>query len=316
MKLIVSVSVVTCLTISTLISCKKKDDDVPVTEQPVAGAFLDGVSPQKSNLAVFGDSLATGVLANTQLGENVDASLWEQVGQLIAGNPLDADANQQALSNPDLAAATTDKTYGLRADIASSLGLSASDIGVVSLAKFGARAMAMPSMLERLSMIEGQEILKKVDFIFIMIGGNDFCSEETVDEFRIKYQKALTDIRNSHPDAKFIVAPIPGVDQLAAIDFTYGPAVAGIEGEEVTCKSLRQKSCNRVYDGDASQRVQALNAVVEESFNALDIPVERKIFVGGILSWKIKPEELAVECFHPSALGQEAIGSYLKAAFR
>ncbi len=261
-------------------------------------------------LAVLGDSISTGVLANTQLGKSVSPSLWVQVLRLALSDWNDPAEIHNALSNPKLAAATTTLTFGLRKSLQERFQIP--PLGVVSLAKFGAKATAIPSMLERLAQVEAGH--KPADFIFVMMGGNDFCSSQTTEEFSIHYRDALNLVRSTHPQATVVVAPLPPVHQLATVDYQFSPERDGAPRGALTCRIFRDRYCKRVYEADAAAREQAFNKIVEDTTVELSLPTHKIIFAREMMDWQIQADEIAVDCFHPSAKGQEVIGGYLKQA--
>lgn len=301
------------------IGCKKSDsEDVmgPDGGNAQDQIFTENLDPAKPLLVVYGDSLSTGIMANTILGKNPDSSLALQLADYLKEQEFNALGFQGNLSNLDLAAASTVKPYGVRASVGGLSGVTAAEVGIISFAKFGAKARDLAAMFNRWKLENIETIQKKPEYIFVMLGGNDFCSDFTVEEILTDFVEQTNAIHQDAPDAEIIIAPAPPANQLAAIDFTYGAALTAITGEELSCRKFRENLCKRIYDepADVLARVQGINAGIQAQANALAAAGAKVVFVEEILNWQIKPEDLGLDCFHPSALGQEMIGNYVKAA--
>ncbi|HYX38247.1 MAG TPA: SGNH/GDSL hydrolase family protein [Oligoflexus sp.] len=285
-----------------------------VPKDPQEQIYLQNVTADKPLLVVYGDSISTGVLANTNLGQNIDNGLLVQLGNYIKAGEYNANGFQTNLANQPLAASTTENDYGLRSAIAAKAGLTPAEIGVVSFAKFGAKAVDIPEMLSRWNQEETNTIKRKPDYILVALGGNDFCSDMTVEDISRTFNEQIDAIQKSAPDAQLIISPAPPVYQLAAIDFTYGPAFSAITGEELSCKKFREQACKRVYDADAQARLEGINQGIQAAFDAQKAKGAKVSLASGVLEWKITSEELAFDCFHPSQKGQTTLGNYWKQA--
>jgi lysophospholipase L1-like esterase len=272
--------------------------------------YVQNVTPDKPLLVVYGDSISTGVLANTSLGKNIDNSLLLQLGNIIKSGQYNPNSFQSNLANQSLDAATTDADYGLRSAIAAKAGVTAAEVGVVSFAKFGARSVDIPEMLARWKQEEEGSIKRKPDYVLVALGGNDFCSDMSVEDITRSFDQQIDAIQQSAPDAQLIISPAPPVHQLAAIDFTYGPAISQITGEELSCKKFREQACKRVYEADAESRLQGINQGIQAAFEAQKAKGAKVSLAKGVLEWTIVPEELAFDCFHPSQKGQATLGGY------
>jgi lysophospholipase L1-like esterase len=299
--------------------CKKDDEEdvkTPEGDNAQDQVYTENLDPNKPLLVVYGDSLSTGVLSNTTLGKNPDSSLTLQLADYLKEQEFNATGFQSKLSNLDIAASSTKEPYGLRASVGAQSGVTAAEVGLVSFAKFGAKARDLPAMFNRWKVENANTIQKKPDSIFIMLGGNDFCSDISVEDILRDYNEQTTAIYNDSPASQIIIAPAPPIDQLPAIDFTYGPALQGITGEELSCRKFRDNLCKRV-NGDPAEvkaRITAINAGIQAQAEALKAQGAKIVFVDQIMSWQLKPEEFAVDCFHPSALGQQTIGNLVKDA--
>jgi lysophospholipase L1-like esterase len=283
-------------------------------KDPQDQIYLQNVTADKPLLVVYGDSISTGVLASTSLGENIDNSLLQQLGNYLKDGQYNANGFQSNLANQPLAAATTDGDYGLRSGIAAKAGVTPADVGVVSFAKFGAKAVDIPEMLARWNQEEANTIKRKPDYILVALGGNDFCSDMSVEDISRTFAEQIDAVQKSAPDAQLIISPAPPVYQLATLDFTYGPAISQITGEELSCKKFREQACKRIYEPDAQARLEGINQGIQAAFEAEKAKGAKVSMAAGVLDWQITKEELAFDCFHPSQKGQTTLGGYWKQA--
>ncbi len=293
----------------------------PVATQPVPSTPLPPEAESSSTaaepsptalLAVFGDSISTGILADTRLGRGIGSRAGEIVAKMFSGDVTSRLEAQRALARPEVAAVSTMEPYGLRSSVARKKGLSVDQVDFVNLAQFGAVSGEIPLMLDQLKTVEGN-LGKKADVIFMMLGSNDFCSDSSIDDFRSSYESGLAYLLKEHPEAHYILTPIPGIDQLAPIDYTYIPAFPGTSGAILSCNTLHKDYCPRVNAPDAAERLQSMNVVILEAAEKMKalVGAERVTSVTRLIDWQIQRDQLSFDCFHPSADGQRALGELI-----
>lgn len=315
---ILSLLLILCSAI--FVSCKEDDDD-DKTEAPTESEvtpqeqfFSQDVQAGKPFVLIYGDSISTGVLANTELGANIDNGLALQLGDYVKGGTYNAANFQADLANQDLAASTTDQDYGFRAAAAARLGVTAKEVGVVSLAKFGGRSQDLKGMLARWEQEETETIQSKPNYVLVMLGGNDFCSDNSVENIRQNFEEEISAVYRNSPDSIFVIAPAPPAYRLAAIDFTYGPTLTEISGEEMSCRKFREQSCKNVYLPDAQARLEGINAGIKAAYDSISSQGAKAVFVEAVADWDIQASDLSFDCFHPSAAGQAKIGAFIQDA--
>lgn len=323
MRIRASIPANLCVALSLIAACgdKKKDEKEPAPASENLSQnkkiYAQNVRADRPLLLVYGDSIATGVLSNTSLGQDPGPELSLQLGGYIKAGTYSPESFQAGVSNPDLAAATSSKDYGVREQIAKKEGLPATEVGLISLARFGARASDIPEMLSDWLEFkaEGGQTVREPNYILVALGSNDFCSDQSLELIQESFKSQIEAIHQSAPDATLIVAPAPPVPQLASIDFTYDFKLGAITGQEISCRKFREQYCKNIYAPDAAARWTAINdgmAAVVEQQRAQGSQV---LWGGAIKDWKIAPEELSFDCFHPSAKGQETLGRLLQPAF-
>lgn len=293
------------LILISLSSCGRDDLEPTETE----------INDTKLRLAVFGDSISTGVLANTALGASPDRGFLGQIWRFLSAGEFDDEAFQKELSRPELASSTTDKGYGLRAHLAEKYASEVEEVEVISLAQFGARVDRIPNMLTELEeALLANGVEKTVSHILIMLGGNDFCADITAAEFKERITENVELIYQSYPDANYILTSIPPVYRLASIEHTYTVNIPLIGEQSVSCREMRDRFCPRLYGEDAEERLFELNEGIRAAKDFLTDKSAQLVFVESLESWEIEEKDLAFDCFHPSAAGQESIGAFFKEA--
>lgn len=304
-------------------ACRDHSKDEEATPPPAPSQsenlkiYSQNVSAAQPLLLVYGDSIATGVLSDTTLGQDASQDILLQLSGYIKSGSYTAEGFQAGVSHPELAAATTGEAYGVRQSIASSRGLTSSEVGVISLARFGARASDIPEMLSdwQEHKASGAVGVRDPDYVLIALGSNDFCSDASPELIRENFQTQIEAVHRSAPDATLIVVPAPPVPQIGSIDFTYNSPLAELAGEEISCRRFREQYCKNIYAPDASERWTAINEGISAAVSSQKDQGTRVLFAEDVKNWTIVKEELSFDCFHPSKRGQETLGRLIQPVF-
>ncbi|SME95753.1 SGNH/GDSL hydrolase family protein [Pseudobacteriovorax antillogorgiicola] len=259
-------------------------------------------------LTVYGDSISTGVLASTELGEQPGLELFENFTDVISSEGFTQLDLQKSFARSDVAASTSTESYGIPALVAEREGLSSSDVGVVSAAKFGGRLKDVDQMVEKVSQELGD---KKSNYVFFMLGGNDFCADLTQDEFRTQYSEKLKLVKSNHSsDSQYLVGYVPPVYKILSYTYEYGPEIGGVDTDLASCEDFRKNTCEPLFRDDAQSRVEGFNQTIAELVP--EILGDSVTLAEGIRTWGIAETELAFDCFHPNKNGQETLGSFFR----
>ncbi|EFX60104.1 hypothetical protein DAPPUDRAFT_345357 [Daphnia pulex] len=308
------------LVLGTLQACgdgKKNNKAGPLpSPSPVAGAkiYLDNIEEGKPLLLIYGDSISTGVLSNTTLGQAPDTQLTAQLGSYIKSGQYTANGFQAGVANQNLAASTTKEGYGVRQGLAAQKGIMAQDVGVISLARFGAKADDIPKMITDWKNQKSESQLPDPEFVLVALGANDFCSDLSPQQISAHFNEQIEAVHQLSPNAQLIISAAPPVPSIAPIEFTYQSDLTAITGEELSCRKFREQYCKPLFAPDAAARMAAINAGIEAASNVQKEKGTDVIFVDGIKDWKISPDELSFDCFHPSKKGQETLGRLIQAS--
>ncbi len=269
------------------------------------------------SLAILGDSISTGVLASTNFGQLPGQKIYTKLGSYISSAKFSADAFQKEFSEPKHAAATTAEDWGLPKKIALMADADLETLKVFPELKFGGRLMHVPSAIKSL-----QETYKKknegkpADYVFVMFGGNDFCANKSKDEFSDEFAKAMSLIKESHPESTVIISKVAPMQHLKKYEHTYKTKIAGVETNLFTCKDFRKKYCKAFYSENIEERINDYNAVISEKAPKAQEGFGGKILIAEkVAELDFNAEALSFDCFHPSLAGQKTLGEAIHASF-
>ncbi|MDQ3230466.1 MAG: GDSL-type esterase/lipase family protein, partial [Pseudobdellovibrionaceae bacterium] len=221
---------------------------------------LSSESGRPISMGLIGDSISTGVLADTQLGGSLSESIKSDIIKHVIGGNYDAGLFQKRFSRPDLAAATTDQPWGYRASLAAKHGIDVSQVKVFSAARFGGRYAHVQSEINLLQDLYARENAgQKPDYVTVLLGGNDFCKGRSVEEFATEAESALKLVLSSHPDSRVLFSLVPPLWKLRNHKHTYSYKVNF--GISFTMSSkvddIRKIECDALYKGNVEGKVHA-----------------------------------------------------------
>lgn len=292
------------------------DDSSPAPEEPsqrpepTSSEFELQPGGSGQTLVVFGDSISTGVLAETTLGEQPSQDFLRQLIEAASSGNFSQDSLQKDFSRPQVAAATTAEDYGVAAAIAAKEGIKTEEIRILSAAKFGGRLKDVASMRDGLTSSVGDDA---VEHVFFMLGSNDFCADSTVEKFSEELRSSLESLSTTFPDAQFIVGYLPPIAQLAQYEYDYGPSIGGAQVPITSCEEFRNNTCGRLYTENAAEVVTSFNDSIRTV--AQDVLADRAFLAEKIINWQIQENELAFDCFHPNRNGQTTLGGFFQDIF-
>lgn len=254
-------------------------------------------------LAIIGDSLASGVLASTAMGGDLDRGLVNTLMQtLLSAQSMEAVQGQ--LSELDKSAAASDQDWALRATIARPLNLTAKDIPLYYAAKWGGSTKNVPSYLEHLTR-DYAERGRPAENVLVFIGGNDFCHSEPLEVFQKQYDQSLQDILKLHPKSNVLVALLPPIDDILKYDFVYSPALS--------CVRMRTSYCKPIFGPDSETIIESYNDIIRRTVQRYRHVYAGKIYLAGSFeSMFLTEEDLSFDCFHVSLQGQKKFAEYFE----
>ena len=267
--------------------------------------FSNGHEGQGPALSIFGDSLSTGVIADTVFGQDIDESVAVDLSSMLLSNNFSMRKYQHKFSDYKSSAMTTDEDWGLRHQIARKHSLEASDIPVFLFSKWGGRTDHLKNFYAEISSIYSKR--RPSEYVLIQIGANDFCGKKTPEEFARDYRLYLTTVLSLHPDSDIMIANVPPLPDIVEHDFEYSRAIS--------CKKIRRRFCERIYFKDASEDFAAFNQVIEDIVLEFQETNPRIKFSNEFSSMTLSQSDLSFDCFHPSKSAHKQFGVFLSRLF-
>ena len=262
----------------------------------------DGKGPA---LAVFGDSLSTGVLAETQFGIPIPADIVTVLNKMIFSNKFTMKAYQDQFSNYRYSAMTTDLDWGVRGHIAKKHSLDIKDVPVFLFSKWGGRTDHLDEFLADVHRLYKKR--KPSEYVLIEIGGNDFCKKKTPDEFAKDYKVFFKKVLSLHPDSEILVADIPLITDTIKYKHSYSSVFS--------CEVFRKKLCQRVFYKDAASVLKQFNVKIKDIVSE-EMKKNSKIkFTKNLSQMTLQKNHLSADCFHPSVDAHKQFSLHFKEWF-
>ncbi|MBI2601446.1 MAG: SGNH/GDSL hydrolase family protein [Deltaproteobacteria bacterium] len=280
---------------------------VPIKQTPEKFAFDDGRSGTGPALAVIGDSLSSGVLASTTLGEVPDRMLFNRFSRFIFGAYHDLEHIQGEFSELAHSATATDQSWGIRAQIAKRHGLETKDIPLYFSAQWGGRLLHVDKYLKHLE-TNYEARGKAAEYVVFLIGGNDYCRDIKEDIFDKQYDLKLNKILALHPQSTVMVTLLPQLTDIVKYNHIYSSVNS--------CEKFRMRYCKPIFEAYGPQRVVHYNESIIRAVNKY-----RRVFKGKIIlpsqfeSMILEKDDLSFDCFHLSLKGQKKVGEMYEEAF-
>ncbi|MCB9228263.1 MAG: SGNH/GDSL hydrolase family protein [Deltaproteobacteria bacterium] len=271
--------------------------------------FNDGYGGKGPALLIIGDSLSSGVMASFPIGKSLPRRRMARFSEFFFGSDHSLEASQRIFSEYASSSLMTEAPWGIRHKIAEKYQLSSADIPVIRGFKWGARLMNAISFVS--DMEQHYPYPKKAEFIFIWIGGNDFCRDRSPEEFEREYRILLTKTLKIHPDATFFISLLPKFHTILEHSFIYSPALS--------CVKMRKAFCSPIFRPDARFIIQAYNQAIEKVITEAG---EKQLkesgkhpglyLISGMKELSLSQEDLCFDCFHPSIKGHQKFSEIFK----
>lgn len=284
------------------VSCR-----IPIQQKSTKFPFDDGREGKGPALAVIGDSLSSGVLASTTLGQTPDRMLFNRLSRFIFGPYHDLEHIQGEFSELAHSATATDQSWGIRAQIAKHHGLETKDIPLYYSAQWGGRLMHVDKYLKHLE-ANYRERGKPAEYVVFLIGGNDYCRDVKEEIFDVQYDLKFKRILALHPESTIIVTLLPPITDIIKFNHIY----SGVN----SCEKFRIQYCKPIFESYGPQRVVHYNESMLRAVNKY-----RKVFKGKIVlaslfeSAILERDDFSFDCFHLSLKGQKKFGEMYENAF-
>jgi lysophospholipase L1-like esterase len=279
------------------------------------------------NVMVLGDSMAAGALADTTLGQELDArqiSRLESAQTLHLSYPKSSleyrSALQKLSASLEFNAIESRQPWSLSQHLRDHFAQSGRDrVRVVNRAIIGATSESLFEQIHsyRSSYQRGED---KANVVIVNVGGNDWCSDAvTPDVFAQNMEFRLYQITKDHPNALVLVNGLPPVDET----FQIRDAVAfTARGYTVMCQDIEplledecpvgvrmRRNADPALDQQLRLRRQDMSRRLERVVNRMSsgagsYPVyQGRLIYVGLDQLSVGIEHIAADCFHPGREG-------------
>jgi hypothetical protein len=288
-------------------------------------------------LAVLGDSIAAGFLADTTLGSSEDflhvaGKQLESVSLASLKSILKGDFDAPTFiklieshgSAPEQSALLNAADWGLR----QAVNLDAKRPAPLrSVVKWGDHLKDFDkSHKSLLKAYKKKKDASPAEVLALIYGGNDFCSGTSVESFSKTVEATLAAIAQSHPSSTVLISAVPNVAVLKDINFDYELKINAKHAKIFNIKSkIKILSCKQIQKSlcpDLDQSVERdlsikYNEVLEQQIGVFAKTYGGKIMlVDEVAKIDLEPEDFAVDCFHPSEQGHRKIAESFINAYR
>lgn len=297
------------------------------------GDFKEGaatITAKDTNLIILGDSIAVGIFSDTTIGTPLSADRSESITNAFlktlfaGGESAQNDINAIFKHGLDeIYLQEGHSAYSSAADfsIATQLGLTDA---VVNLAVSGSQITDIMAQVNRLP----DTFDDKTNTVIINVGSNDLCNTELNtnfnDAFKAEYEAVLNELnRRFTGTVKILLVSAFDITKLAVPAFEDQAFSAGELStfySMTTCKEMQAKLCstlsklqaNTFTKDDITTNHTNLNLTIQDlaTSNATAHYVETKSMTDNI-----EAEDLALDGFHPSQIGQEKVAALVKAVY-
>ena len=207
---------------------KNADDEAGQTTPDNINTFNSPI-PTPIRLVVLGDSISTGVFADSKLEGEVDGTFLDSIHSLIpdiasvlsiitntSSEQFTHEDLQEQFGRPNLTAWNGDESWSH----VNRLKDRGHDVEAINLAVVGDRIEDATSQLDQLEQEYQQGNFEKANYIVLQFGANDFCGGTIASNFEQSLTQTLDQINTSHPDAVVLVLGLPAIDKVFTIGDT------------------------------------------------------------------------------------------------
>jgi lysophospholipase L1-like esterase len=254
-----------------------------------------------TEMVVIGDSIASGLLGGTKMGDVAPNEYLKYFA-----NYSSLRENLLSLGEEDRGRYSPFTGKFLTNSIESRLSAWNPDLAVFNPSIPGATSWDAEAMIAK-----GIELGYSFELAFVEIGHNDFCmSNSTVEAYRAQYRKNLQTILAHNPHARLVLTSLLHIPSVFAV----GPESATAaklntwSGFRATCSQVRdtmEHACDGWFEGKRNQfpaYVKVISDLAAEMQKAY--PEARIVVADGFSDASfVQTDSMAFDCFHPNRFG-------------
>jgi len=277
-------------------------------------------------MAVLGDSLSAAQVSNSWLGIDLKenrASIIKYLRQSGKRNKnRDKSRVGRYLENRELNWFDGQNIYSVSKQITNAKNI---NIETLNQAISGDKSSDLLTQLSHLTEGSQEKWNKKLpDFIWILIGANDFCAEKlsaSLPPYRLRknIEKTIQKIDQLSPTTKVILVALPKIDKL--YNLSKDEIAFHSFTRDISCKQIREKAnACQTLTTELSLKDQAIRRILLNEYkyalNSLSLQFAGKVFtLNDLAEFDYTKSDLAVDCFHANEKGQQRIADYLSDEF-
>lgn len=291
-------------------------------------------TPQNDSisLAVMGDSLSAGLLANTYLEQPFASERASAFMVAVAtlstnserGKIGNAKEMDRLFAKRDLTALAGTQPYSLSTQLKKRFHTTNVDIRSYSVSS--TRVSDFQTQISTMKTDYQTNGKKPADIVVMHVGSNDWCDMRSVGEFAYDLRFHVKDVMQLNPNARILVLPISDLVSVLSVADKKSSSSTLFGAEPLTCTEIREttKTCMKrgiqmgasTYDvaehrKSLNEYNQAISDVVNSTKNEIS-SFNGKIAVGTAYAQQVNFDWnwLAIDCFHPGKNGQALIGEF------
>jgi lysophospholipase L1-like esterase len=288
----------------------------------IATSSAHAYHPRDISLMVgLGDSISAGALADTST-QNAWSIPWGLPFPSI-DNPLDGIGFKSDFENKR----TFSWVSGLRVHshfrrLRSYLKPQGLRLWALNFAETGSISAMLNGQIREFGVAVKSGLFDSISYITLLVGANDLCKSVPLETFQQNVHGIFSQIaeisRKYEKPIRILVSSIPRIPDLGESRIQDYRTAAGY-----SCHAIRSTPfsyCRNMTQWSTEEEHQHLNRLVDQVNDILRIesveasrtfPVLETHFSSGVSEGRLNPEDLAMDCFHPNASGQEKIADLL-----
>ncbi len=266
--------------------------------------------PQK--MVILGDSIATGVLGGTQMGQDFPDAYLKYVVGYMTGGLAGAQLDLKAMGESEKSVYSPFTGSQISGSLGARLASITQGFSYLNTAVPGASSWDITPQLN--SAIQAGH---NFDFTVMEFGHNDFCNPSgSIDIFSRYYAQHLSRILGINPRARILFVPllnIPNLYQTAPNSNTATRLAFTFPLAKATCQQMRDEIENAcpTFGARASNFGAWSNVVTQTAASFQKLYPEARLVVATDLGKEnlVSSEEIAMDCFHPNKAGYQTLAT-------
>lgn len=263
------------------------------------------------NMVVFGDSVATGFLGGSRMGDDVP----DEYIKFLAGSlsiPGGMQINPRALGETEKTRYSPFTGKLILGSLENRFATIESGFSAFNAAVPGASSWDIAAQINA-----AQQKNQAFEFTVMEFGHNDFCNPSgSLEIFKTFYAKNMTQVLGANPQAKILLVPLINIPRLYEVAPDSANATRlpfSFQLVQANCKKMREDIENAcpTFKTRASNFSQWADVIPQTAATFQQNFPQARIVVAETLNnpQLIVPQNISLDCFHPSKWGYQQMAS-------